>query len=443
MKNVLIIANLVHAAPRIPNVAAYLPEFGWDAAIIAPPLAESDAARLGFPERFWKSAKIFPAPYQGDIFWRWRKIMAALRFKKNQSLVSQVKENLGLAAQKSIVEKMFYGYQELFAWPDTESTWIKPALAAGRDVLQKQKFDAIISSSPYPTNHIVARILAQEFNLRWLVDFRDPWTQNHNYQFSKWRRRREEALEKETIACADAVMAAAPAYAEKQQKFYGKPVAAVANGFDPEAFESPDAPLAEKFTIVYTGTIYRGKQEPRKFLAAVAELIEKKVIDGKRTEVSFYGPVLDWLGREISGLGLEGVVFQRGTVGRLEAAREQKRAHLLLLLNWEDQSEPGVYPLKFFEYLGARRPIFAAGGFEISDIKNIIKQTGVGDYAFSAATIKEILGNYYREYLKTGKTAYRGRPFEVLKYSWRQAAKATAGILDSIIKNSQSHVSKY
>lgn len=435
MKKVLIIANLFHASPRIPGISSYLPEFGWEATIVTPDLGNDSGEAFGFPKQFLSATRIVKTPYRGDIFWFWRKGMNSLGFKKNKSLVQQVKANLGVTSRISLVDRLFYFYQELFAYPDTEITWEKTALRVTRELLRHEKFDVILSSSPFPTSHVVAAKIAKEANLKWVADFRDPWTQNHNYPFSNLRRTREEKYEKKIISGADAIVAAAPAYADKQREFHGRPVAVVTNGFDPENFDVLSRNLPGIFTVLYTGTIYSGKQDPRKVLEAIRELINEGRIDKKRFNLLFYGPLQDWLEKDIQEMGLSEVVIQRGTISRCESISKQREAHLLLLLNWEDKNEFGVHPSKIFEYFSAKRPIIATGGFIGDDVQRMINEADAGIYVVSPMEIKEAFADYYEEYIKTGTVAYLGKANQVLKYSYRQSAAKIGNILDSLANN--------
>ena len=74
MKKVLIIANLFHASPRIPGLASYLPEVGWEATIVTPPLGIDFQNKYSPPKNFFKVAKIIEVTYPGDILWVWRKL---------------------------------------------------------------------------------------------------------------------------------------------------------------------------------------------------------------------------------------------------------------------------------------------------------------------------------------------------------------------------------
>ncbi|HCJ67784.1 MAG TPA: hypothetical protein DHV62_10850, partial [Elusimicrobia bacterium] len=376
MKKLLVVANLYHASPRIPGIATYLPEFGWEATIVTPPLGSDAENRLGFPKRFLERTKIVEAPYKGDIFWFWRKIFQLIGFKMNESITEQIKENVRVTSKKSFIDILMNWYQTFFAYPDTEKTWEKPALKSAYTVIEKEHFDAILSSSPFPTSHIVAAELKKKFSLPWLADFRDLWTQNHNYSYNYVRKYFEKKLERKTLSISDTIVVATPPLAKQQQYFLKKPAITITNGFDPENRPSNfPVILKDKFTITYTGPVYIGKQDPEKLLAVIKKLILEKIIEPNRIEVRFYGPRIHWLDNKIIEYNLGTVVKQYGLISRYESIQRQRESHVLLLLNWEDPGIKGVYTVKFFEYLSAQRPILVTGGF-LNGIENLITETG-------------------------------------------------------------------
>ncbi|MFA5839211.1 MAG: glycosyltransferase [Candidatus Margulisiibacteriota bacterium] len=432
MKKVLIIANLFHAFPRIPGISTYLSDFDWQATIISPPVDDDSIRRLGFPREFKKRVKIIAAPYNGDVFWLLRRILCTFKFRKNESIPEQIKESLGITSKKSLIDSLMRVYQTFFAYPDTEKTWRSSALRAAKKAIQSEKYDLILSSSPFPTSHIVASQLKKLFGISWVADFRDPWTQNHNYPFGPIRRFFERKLEIKTIKPADAVIAASPAYANKLSHIHHKTISVITNGYDPATENDFSLPLTNKFTITYTGNIYTGKQDPEKFLIALKNLILSNQISSQDVEVRFFGARQTWLQNMVSNHGLNGVAQLFGKISREDILNRQKESQVLLLFNWEDPNEKGVYPLKFFEYLAAKRPILATGGHAGDDIEKICQESGAGNYAASIADIEQTLKRYYDEYRSTGSVHFAGNASKVEKYSYRNLAGNLAAVLNQI-----------
>ena len=149
-------------------------------------------------------------------------------------------------------------------------------------------------------------------------------------------------------------------------------------------------------------------------------------------EVRFYGPKQNWLRNDIIKHNLVGIVEQCGVISRNESWEKQRESHVLLLLNWEDPKEKGVYTLKLFEYLAAWRPIMASGGFYGSDIEKLLKETKTGVYVPTAEEIEASLLSFYEEYERTGRVCYKGNLKEINKYSYREMASKFADILNQV-----------
>ena len=64
----------------------------------------------------------------------------------------------------------------------------------------------------------------------------------------------------------------------------------------------------------------------------------------------------------------------------------QTSADVLLLLQWNNEKDAGNIPAKFYEYLGARRPILFLG-YEQGDLAATIRERAVGVVANDPAAI--------------------------------------------------------
>lgn len=426
MKKVLIIGYFWPyrgGSGRMLGLAKYLSESGWQSTILTAPLETKPTEKFNYIE----------TSYPGDIFSFWRKILSGFGFETKKSVTEQIKLKTGIKSGNSFIDWLRTKYQEFFAFPDTEKNWYKPALIAARKLLKKEKFDAIISVWPV-TSHLIAKRLKQEYQIPWIADFPDPWSENHAYPYGKIRKFFDRTLEVKTIANADIITAASPGYAKKEEILHQRPAIAITHGFDPENISEEKTPLTKKFTITYTGTIYPSKQDPTKLFLAIKELIEQKQIDPKEVEVRFYGDKQSWLDSEIQKYGLKNIVVQYGRLPKKEAIKKQYESQVLLLLCWEDKKEIGVYPLKTFEYLISQRPILATGGSENEDVKKIIEETKSGVNATTIEGIKDCLRIFYQEYKRTGVVSYYGDPKKTEQYNYRSMAKKFAALLNQIMK---------
>jgi glycosyltransferase involved in cell wall biosynthesis len=433
MKKVLIIANLFHASPRIPGIASYLSEYEWHATIVTPPLGDDFAKMYAPPQNFFKSTKIIEVPYRGDVLWLWRILFKkVLKIKNSKSVTESLKEDLGMSGKNTFINKMLKFYQSLFGYPDTEKNWMRPVFKTLIPLLKDEKYDAILSTSPYPTSHIIAEKISRIYSIPWAADFRDCWSQNFAYPYGNFRKFFDTRIEKKILKTAKILTAATPSVAETQKTLTGKDTALITNGFDPTLLSLPMVPIEKKFTITYTGRIYTGKQDPLKFLFAIRDLIENKKIDPKMVTVRFFGETLFWFKEEVKKMGLESVVQFYGIIPREEIFKKQKESHLLLLFSWEDATEMGVYPKKTFEYLAAQRPIIVTGGKKEEKIKEIIAETETGTSAITHEEIKEKILSFYREYEKTGTVEFHGNKEKILLYSFMETAKQFSDIFEKI-----------
>lgn len=426
MKKLLIITHLPFASPRIPGLAAYLPEFGWEPVVLIPKL----------PARPKTGFRVVETDYRDFLGFLGRPL--GLTAAAEDDMHQALGKRLGGKWQRPL-DFLLNAGGAIVNYPDVKRGWRPFAVKTGRELLGNMRFHAIMSSSSPVTAHVVAKKLKKEYGLPWLADLRDLWSQNHNYSYGPLRRALDRRLEKKTLAVADALMTVSPPWAAELASLHrGKTVDTLCNGFDPAARPTEAAALTAEFSITYTGRIYQGKQDASRLFAALADLIEDGVIDPDRVAVRCYGPVTAWLAAAADTYGLTGIVRQHGLVSPEEARRRQRESQLLWLLDWEDAAEKGVYPGKVFEYLAAGRPVLATGGSEDGVIRRLLKETGGGTHAITEADIRQTLRASYEEYRRRGSLAAQGRPEEIEKYSYRTLAGRLAARLDALAAGAPS-----
>jgi hypothetical protein len=418
MKKVLIIAHLFHASPRIPGLAKYLHEFGWQPIILTAPMSEKSDLQC----------RVIETGYH-DILGSLKKL---LRVNPAEDIRREVKKRLGVTSKKTAVDFFLTLGGALINYPDSERGWNPFAVNAGSKLLQKENIDAMISSSSPVTSHLIAKELKIKHKIPWVADLRDLWTQNHNYGYGALRKLIDRRLELKTLSNADALTTVSQHWAEKLRTLHGREtVYTITNGFDPDEMNKGQIDLTSKFTITYTGAIYTEKQDPSKLFAALKDLISDGTMDPKDVEITFYGTGVDWLASDIEKYGLSAIAKQYGIVPREIALEKQRESQLLLHLTWEGRGESAGYSLKLFEYLAAQRPILATG-FGNDMTRELIDETKSGIYAPTVEDIKSILRKLYSEYRNKGEINYNGDIEKINKYSYREKARRFVEILESI-----------
>lgn len=435
-KTILAIHDIEHSSPRTPHFLYYLTDYGWDITLLTPEWETTFIKKFGLPADFDKKITIETAPYSGDTMEWIRKILYHFGLRKNESLTQQLikKSSVNNAKKSKIASKFFhqllYAYQTVFAFPDTARTWKKPCLKAAYKILSKKNFGVIYTSSPYVTANCIAHEVKKKTGIPWIADFRDPWSLNHDYPFIKARFYLERMYEKKILSNADAIVAACPMYARRQESLSSKKVHTVFNGFDPKKKQNETLP--QKLTMIYTGTIYNGKQRPELLCEALNRIKLKypKKNWNKEISVLFFGKPNSEINRLITKYQLDDIVQYSGELDREEILKKQNKAHVLLMFGWEDVHAKGVYTTKFFEYLGAHRPILICGGPHDEEIKQTLVDTKAGWGESTVEKIEMRLELIIDEFEKTGTVKYYGDENQIAKFSY----PVLAGQLNDIIQ---------
>ena len=407
MKKVLIIAHDFYrkeiiSSIRVQGLANYLPEFGWEPVILT---SESNH------NQNLNNFKVIEIPYVNY------KLDEYNKYCKKFGLYYRLFNRL---------------LNELCAEPyDYHIDWLNPVL----DQFQYEDFDAIISTSPPETAHLIAYNIKKKFDIPWIADLRDLWTGNHYYGYLWFRKLRERKLERETLGYADAMITVSEPLVKKLQEVHPQSnLYCIHNGFDPMLKQSNNMPTG-KFSITYTGKVMSGVlkkyQNPEPLFKAIKELIDHNLLNPNQISIDFYGSSPSWLKMEIEKYQLGEIVKIHGVISREDSIIKQRNSQILLLLNWNNPREEGVLTGKIFDYFAAQRPILSigqSGGL----ISKILKTTQAGMYVSKHEDIKSQILCYYQEFLQQGFISYCGIQSEIDKYSHREMACKFAHLLNIV-----------
>jgi glycosyltransferase involved in cell wall biosynthesis len=253
-------------------------------------------------------------------------------------------------------------------------SWAPFAAMAVRRLMRTERFDALITTSPYESVHVIG--LAEHRSCVWVADFRDGWTfEPHRVSFpTALQRQLDAALERRVVRTADVVLAATRPIADDFRRRLHVPALEVPNGFEPpEPQVSGEAPLLEAgyVNLVYTGTLSGPwGRDPAPLIEALRRIAQEPEV-ASRLRLVIAGRLTESEQRLLSTAGP--LVRHVGLLSRASAQALQRAASGLVLITSSNTSEATG---KVFEYLGAERPILAlADGNEAA---RIVTETRTG-----------------------------------------------------------------
>lgn len=426
MRRALLITYHYPPRPGIGSVrpgglSKYLPEFGWETIVLTPRL----------PDGPRPPGRVIETAYR-DVLGDWK---ARLGLEATRGLHEQLKLPVSSVPRtKRFHSRAIDWVTSAITYPDPIKGWVPFAIDAVRKLAGNEKVDAILSSAPPISCHLIGRRAKEMLKCPWLADFRDLWTQYYYYPHGWIRRLVEARLEKRTLGSADAlVTVSAPLAQLLRKKFSTLPVTWITNGFDPEEFPHEGPELTKTFSITYTGQMYQGKRDPSLVLKVVADLVREGILRQGEARLRFYGPTEPWLPALVQRCGLDGTVEIHGVVPRDAALTHQRESQLLLLLPWSDATEVGTYTGKVFEYLGSRRPILAVGGAP-GVIAELLDETKAGVHVGSEARLREFLIEAYADFCRYGHVPYKGSESAIQHYTHIEMARKFAASLDQVSK---------
>ena len=259
-------------------------------------------------------------------------------------------------------------YLSLLATPDRYVSWLPFGVARGLGIIRREGIQAIFSTLPVPTAHLIAESLHVLTRVPWVADFRDPWIEEGIFPPpGSFRYGIERRLEAGVVRRASRITVTTPGLgAELKARHPGqldRKIRVIYNGYDEENFaDLPMPQRAERFEIVHAGLMTPEFRDPSPILEELARLIAEGKIAREETRVSFIGGG-PWAHSEdfaarVRSSGLADLATVEGRIPHREALLRQAHAAALLVLQASDDTRQ-LIPAKAFEYLRLGRPILA------------------------------------------------------------------------------------
>lgn len=403
------------------NIAKYLTRFGWQVTVVT--LDPSVWRRIDDPEDVTRELKSEGIKrILTDHRWR---CLAYDEFKSWNEGPAWV-----AGATCRVIARRF--------GLDNGIGWIAAAEEAC-STLSRGDVDLILATAPPPSAFRLAERLSSRLGCPYVMDYRDPWTQNPHKPAAMHPRRVEEEARLLTRSAAVTIVSDSWAEALDRQHRIGSKLHVISNGYDPEELAGV-APIGfDHFAIVYAGRFYPPKRVITPIMQALRLLKEKySTLSGYCFH--YYGPHQEHVRTEAVRCGVSDAVVLHGEVSQSVALSAVRGAHVAVVItSVSEKSTPddqGIVTGKIFEPMSLNVPILLISP-PASDAEEVLRKGG-GGKAFRSGDTEGIAG-FFSD-LISGKTIPSGQPPE---YSWAIIGRRLDRVLRQAVGNdgkSKSHV---
>lgn len=280
-------------------------------------------------------------------------------------------------------------YLACMARPDRWISWQFAGIREGLRLIDHYRPEAIWSTHPIPTAHLIAAALHGRRGLPWIADFRDPMTKP-DYPEDPKTRQHYWRIEEKTVRQAAYCVFTTPGAVRDCRRRYPEMAARIAlveNGYDEESFAALETGKDRKreplvpgaITLLHSGIVYPADRNPKALLTALRRVLDAGLLTPAEIRIRFRAPVHDDFLRELaSNYGVADCVEICPGISYREALAEMVRADALLVLQAASFNQQ--IPAKIYEYLRAGRPVLGLTD-PAGDTADVLRRAGLNGIA--------------------------------------------------------------
>lgn len=416
------------------KMSKYLPENGWQPVIYTADNAEYPVEDRSLEQDVAPEAEVIRRPIV-EPYAFYKKFLGMKKGEKVKA--GFINEGTKKTGWK---ERLSVWLRGNFFIPDARCWWIKPSVRHLSKYLKEHPVDAMVSTGPPHSMHLIAKALHKKFNIPWVADFRDPWTDIDFYGDLKLTRcsdKKHHRLERQVLAEATRVVTVGWNCAQGLENHGATDVAVITNGYDDfgricvqtDENPSPHNHKTAVFTMSHIG-IMGASRNPETFWQAISEIFVK-TDENLSLKIRLIGQTDNSVLDSIKRNNIENFVEIIPYIPHNQVVIEQENSDVLLLFINRTPNAKGVLTGKIFEYMASGRPILGIGP-EDGDSARILNetQTGVVVDFDDKEKMKSVILDFYNKYQENQLVTKYNE--EVGKYSRRNLTKEFAKLLNSL-----------
>jgi len=397
----------------------YLPEFDVEPIIYIPENPNYPIIDKSLEEDVSNELTILKQPISEPY-----KFARFLSKKKSNTISKGIIET---NSKQGFIEKLMLYVRGNYFIPDARKSWVKPSVAYLSEYLLKSDIDIIITTGPPHSLHLIGLELKDRLGVKWIADFRDPWTSigyHKKLKLSKVSKLKHKELEKDVLNSADQIVVTSFNTKKEFQDLTKRPIEVITNGYDYNFVGNTE--LDSKFTLSHIGSLL-SERNPETLWQVLRDLIEENKYFANTFQLNLIGLVSDNVLQSIKNKNLSNYINDIGYLSHNEAIKFQKKSQLLLLIEIDSNETKAIIPGKLFEYMVSNRPIIAIGPKD-SDVKTILKETNSGKYFTYSEydLLKETISVHFEAFQKG---ELKSHAIGLQKYSRRALTKKLSELI--------------
>jgi hypothetical protein len=400
----------------------YLPEFNIEPIVYCPSNPNYPIIDKSLKDEIPNGITVIRQPIQEP--YSFAKLISKKSYKSISSGVIPKRK------RQSLVERIMLFVRGNFFVPDARKNWVNPSVAFLSDYINKNVIDTIITTGPPHSLHLIGLHLKQSLNIKWVADFRDPWTTigyHKSLKLMNFAKKKHNQLEQKVLNTVDEIIVTSNHTKDEFSLKSKQPIKVVTNGYDNNSVEinSKD----DKFTISHIGSLL-SERNPLVLWEVLSELVSENQLFANAFQLNFIGIVSDAIINTVKSFGLINHLNILGYVNHDKAIEFQKKSQLLLLIEIDSEDTKAIIPGKLFEYMISETPIIGVGPKD-SDVETIITESNTGSYfLYSEKEKLKIKVLSYFEDFKNGPL--KSNPVGLQKYSRRNLTEKLSDILHQL-----------
>lgn len=385
--------------------AKYLPDCGWEPTLVVP----DGAAYPVLDESLAEDVPDGLAVHRVPIFEPYE---AGIRLFKGKGGAERLGSSSSDKESQGAAQRLMLWMRGNLLLPDPRVLWRKRCRKAALRIIRTadtsgRPFDAIVTTGPPHSVHLIGLDIKRRTSLPWLADFRDLWREMdylEDFLPTERTRRRHAFLEREVVTLSDALTYTSPrtvhSLKDNAPEADARKFHLVYNGWDPDDVGPADAEdSSEKgadpaFQLGHFGSLFPTRDAPGLWRAIRHWNADDG--NGRKIHLNLAGSISPPVRSSLESILAPEEWTDHGYMSHQAAVDMMQRMDALLLIQNDNATGQRAIPGKAFEYLATGRPMAIVAPTP-SDMEDLGKECGIATCAHADdAGAMEMLVNLQR-----------------------------------------------